>query len=34
MTTYTVSYFIKDPTKFEEGATVTEMGNEIGRAHV
>jgi hypothetical protein len=27
MTTYTVSYFIKNPTKFEEGATVTEMGN-------
>jgi hypothetical protein len=26
MTTYTVSYFIKNPTKFEEGATVTEMG--------
>jgi hypothetical protein len=27
MTTYTVSYFIKNQTKFEEGATVTEMGN-------
>jgi len=27
MTTYNVSYFIKNPTKFEEGATVTEMGN-------
>jgi hypothetical protein len=27
MTTYTVSYFIKNPTKFEEGATVTEVGN-------
>jgi hypothetical protein len=27
MTTYTVSYFIKNAAKFEEGATVTEMGN-------
>jgi hypothetical protein len=24
--TIPVSYFIKNPTKFEEGATVTEMG--------
>lgn len=27
MTTYTLSYFIKNTAEFEEGATVTEMGN-------
>jgi hypothetical protein len=27
VTTYTVSYWIKNATKFEEGATVTEVGN-------
>ncbi len=27
MTTYIVSYFIKNASKFEEGATVTDMGN-------
>ena len=27
MTTYIVSYFIKNATKFEDGATVTDMGN-------
>ena len=27
MTTYTVSYFVKNATEFEEGATVTAMGN-------
>jgi hypothetical protein len=27
MTTYNLSYFIKSATKFEEGATVTAMGN-------
>jgi hypothetical protein len=27
MTTYTVSYFIKNATTFEEGATVTDVGN-------
>jgi hypothetical protein len=27
MTTYTVSYFIKNAAYFEEGATVTEVGN-------
>jgi hypothetical protein len=27
MTTYTVSYFIKNATTFEEGATVTDLGN-------
>jgi hypothetical protein len=27
MTTYTVSYWIKNATKFEEGATVRDIGN-------
>lgn len=27
MTNYTVSYYVKNVTKFEEGATVTDMGN-------
>jgi hypothetical protein len=27
MTTYTVSYYIKNATKFEEGATVVDMKN-------
>ena len=31
MTTYTLSYFIKDAETFEEGATVVDMGNGWAR---